>query len=391
MKRFENIFRTIFILTLGLFCTISSLAQNEPTNEMDSVEIGLITCSPHEEVYSLYGHTAIHINHPQRHIDCIFNYGEFNFKAPHFVLRFIFGKTDYNLGAAPTMPFLLYYKEWGSQVTEQILNLTAEEKQAIIDALATNYRPENRIYRYNFFYDNCSTRPRDIIERNINGTIAYEPRADFEPSYREMINEKTMHHPWATFVNNILLGVNADRKTTQREQHFLPENLRYDFSHAVIERGNGEKVPLVKETRQLVAPGVQVIEENLPFTPMQCAIFLLIVTIGILFFETIRKKTARWFDILLMLLTGIGGLALFIMIFSEHPATSLNLQILVLNPLSLLFIWPVWKGRKTIWFKLSLIFIILFFIGALWQDYAEGMEIVALCLLIRSLRHYNDK
>ena len=101
------------------------------------------------------------------------------------------------------MPFLMYYKEWGSQVTEQVLNLTAEEKQDIINSLFTNYSPENRIYRYNFFYDNCSTRPRDIIERNLRGKVVYEPRKGYEPSYREMINEKTKHHPWATFGNNI--------------------------------------------------------------------------------------------------------------------------------------------------------------------------------------------
>ena len=92
-----------------------------------------------------------------------------------------------------------------------------------------------------------------------------------------------------------------------------------------------------------------------------------------------------------MLLTGLGGLALFVMIFSEHPATSINLQIMVFNPLSLFFIWKVWKGRKTVWFHISLILTIAFFIGGFWQDYAEGMEIVALCLLTRYLRHYNDK
>ena len=390
MKRFENIFRTLLVATISLFLPLTSWGQTEDTDKMDSVEVSLITCSPHEEIYSLYGHSAIRIKDAERHIDAIFNYGEFNFNTPHFALRFIFGKTDYMLGLAPTIPFFRYYQEWGSQVTEQVLNLTAEEKQAIINALAENYKPENRTYRYNFFYDNCSTRPRDIIEQNVNGTIIYEPRADYEPSYREMVNEKTRRHPWATFGNNILLGINADRKTTQREQHFLPENLRYDFSHAMIDR-NGEKVALVKETLQVVAPGVQVIEEDFPLTPTQCGILLLALSLMVLAYEFVKKTTLRLFDVLLMLFSGLAGLALFIMIFSEHPTTSINLQILVLNPLALCFIWPVWKGRKTIWFNLSLALTIAFFIGGIWQDYAEGMEFVALCLLLRYLRHYNDK
>jgi hypothetical protein len=294
------------------------------------------------------------------------------------------------LGLAPTRPFLRYYQQWGSQVTEQVLNLTAEEKQSIINALALNYKPENRTYRYNFFYDNCSTRPRDIIEKNLHGTVVYEPRTGYEPSYREMINEKTRRHPWATFVNNILLGINADRKTTQREQHFLPENLRYDFSRAKIDR-DSVKVPLVKESRQLVKPGVQVVEEDFPLTPTQCGILLLVLSLIVLAYELIKKKTLRLFDVLLMLFTGLTGLVLFIMIFSEHPTTSINLQILVMNPIALFFIWPVWKGRKTIWFHISFILTIAFLIGGFWQDYAEGMEFVALCLLLRFLRHYNDK
>lgn len=390
MKHFKNIFRTIFATAISLFIPMNSLGHEADMSGMDSVEVSLITCSPHEEIYSLYGHSAIRIRDTRNHVDCIFNYGEFNFKAPYFTLRFIFGKTDYMLGLAPTMPFLNYYKEWGSQVTEQVLNLTAEEKLDIINALAVNYKPENRIYRYNFFYDNCSTRPRDIIEKNLRGKIVFNPRGDYKPSYREIINEKTKRHPWATLANNLLLGINADRKTTQREQHFLPENLRYDFSNAVIERSGG-KVPLVKECRQLVSPGVQVIEEDFPLTPLQCSVILLLISIAILLYELMKKKIVRWFDAILMLLTGVCGFALFVMIFSEHPATSVNLQILILNPLSILFIRPVLKGRKTVWFHISFALTVLFYIGGIWQDYAEGMEIVALCLLLRYLRHYNDK
>ena len=357
---------------------------------MDSVEIGVLTCAPHEEIYSLYGHTAIRVHDLRNDADWVFNYGVFNFKTPHFALRFVFGLTDYELGIAPTSPFLQYYAEWGSEVTEQVLNLTSEEKQKITEALSINYRPENRIYRYNFFYDNCSTRPRDIIENNLDGKITYNPRTDYSPTYRELVRNHTSRHPWATFGNDLLLGVKADRKTTMREQEFLPENLRYDLDHATITR-NGRQEPLVKERRQLVPPGVQIIEDDFPLSPTHCAILLLVISIVIFAYEYIKKKTVRLFDVLLMLLTGLAGLVLFVMIFSEHPTTSINLQILILNPLSLVFIWPVIKGRRTIWFTLNMLFTMGFFVSSFWQDYAEGMEIVALCLLLRYWRHYNDK
>ena len=390
MKQFENIFRTLFIALIGLFAVSTVTAQDEDSLSMDSIEIGLITCSPHEEIYSQFGHTAIRIHDLRDNTDWIFNYGVFNFKTPHFATRFIFGLTDYELGIAPTMPFLQYYAEWGSQVTEQVLNLTSEEKQKIIEALTINYRPENRIYRYNFLHDNCSTRPRDIIESNLNSAISYNPRTDYAPTYREIIHNHTVRHPWVTFGIDILLGVKADHKTTMREQEFLPENLRHDFDHATIER-KGKQVPLVKERRELVSPGVQVIKEDFFLSPTICSILLLVLSLFVFAYEHFREKVLHYFDILLMLVTGLAGLVLFIMIFSEHPTTSINLQILILNPLSLLFIRPVIKKRRTIWFTLSMLLTMGFLLGRFWQDYAEGMEIVALCLLLRYWRHYNDK
>ena len=115
---------------------------------MDSVEISLLTCEPHDEVYSLYGHTAIRY-HDLRHggIDVAFNYGVFNFHAPYFVLRFVFGITDYELGAYPYKYFRIEYERFGSEVVEQVLNLTNEEKLRLQFLLADNMQPANTVYR----------------------------------------------------------------------------------------------------------------------------------------------------------------------------------------------------------------------------------------------------
>ena len=78
---------------------------------------------------------------------------------------------------------------------------------------------------------------------------------------------------------------------------------------------------------------------------------------------------------------------LLLMFFSEHPATSTNLQILLLNPVALLFIPSVLRRRRTRWFTISLFCLIAFFVGGIWQDYAEGMELVALSLLLRYWIH----
>ena len=390
MKQFKNIFRTLLVL-FCIFSAISAQAQqNLRTEYYDSVEVSLLTCSPHEEVYSLYGHSAIrwhdlHQEGPHAGEDIAFNWGIFNFDKPYFVARFVFGLTDYELGTIPYMACCAYYAHWGSSVTEQVLNLTNEEKLNIRDALANNLLPENRIYRYNFFYDNCSTRPRDIVEKCVNGKIEYAQRNDYTPSYREMVSYCTRNHPWATFGNDMLLGVKADWKTDIRQQEFLPENLLYDFDRAQI-YVDGNYRQLVRERRIAVNPGVQIIEEDFPLTPIQCACILLAITIGISLMDWKRKKRSVWYDIILMLMQGLAGCVLFVMLFSQHPTTSTNLQILLLNPLALGFIPAVIRKKNKTWPKIQIAMVILFLLGSLFQHYAEGMIIVALCLLLRVIR-----
>jgi len=388
VKQLENIFRTFFaLLTLLFAATTTMQAQGLDTEALDSIDISLVTCSPHEEVYSLYGHTAIRLNdRRQGGRDLAFNYGIFNQRQKYFVVRFMFGLTDYELGVADFSAFCNYYRRWGSRVNEQVINLTPEEKAQLIGALFRNAQPENRVYRYNVLYDNCSSRARDIIIGNITGRVSYEPHDDYTPTYREMIHEKTAGHPWATFGNDMLLGVKADFNTSQAQQQFLPDHLEYDFRHATIHR-NGAVVKLVSAEHEIVAPGIQPIETDFPLTPTQCAIILLVLSLVLLAIEWRRGKTLRLWDGLLMLLTGLAGCILVLMLFSQHPTTSTNLQVLLLNPLPLFFLPAVLRRRKTRFWHVSLCLIGLFLIGGLWQDYAEGMIFLALCLLTRTWSH----
>lgn len=386
MKQKNIFFRRFTLLFLGFLSLTAVMAhkdyQPEYLAHFDSVEVSLLTCSPHEEIYSLYGHTALRWHDPNKGEDIAFNWGVFDFRKPYFVLRFVFGLTDYELGAYPYNFFLQEYQQYGSSVTEQVLDLKPEEKIALREALINNLQTENKVYRYNYFYDNCSLRPRDLIERCITGKVTYAPREDYQPSYREMVRTCTRNHPWATFGNDMLLGIKADQKTDQRQQDFLPDNLMYDVDRATI-YANGEYRPLVRERRIALQAGVQLIEQDFPLTPTECVCLLLIVSIVIALWEWKRRKTFKYWDALLMLVQGLSGCVLFVMIFSQHPTTSLNLQLLLLNPLPFFFIPAVLRRRDTRWWRILAVMIVLFAIGGLFQHYAEGMMIVALCLLIR--------
>ena len=404
MKHSIKDIKTLFLLAIALTVSYISQAsaQNEPIRDssvtdtivaeidpMDSVEVSLLTCSPHEEIYSLYGHSAIrwhdlHQEGPTKGQDLIFNWGMFSFSKPYFALRFVFGLTDYELVCMDYSRFWPYYQKWGSSITEQVLNLTPAEKRKIQHALAENLREENRVYRYNFFYDNCSTRPRDIIERNLNGKIEWAEREDFAPTFREMVRECNRNHSWSKAGNDMLLGLKADLKTNRIEQEFLPVNLMTDMAMAQVYE-NGEYRPLVKEQRMLVAPGVQLIERDWILTPTEVAILLLMLCIAIVWIEWRRKKRFRWWDVTLMLIQGLVGCVLTVMLFSQHPTTTLNLNYLLFNPLPFFFIPSVIKRKTTVWRMVLITMLGLFAIGAIFQSYAEGMGIVALCLLTRTL------
>ena len=387
MKHLEKVTKRLLLLVITL--TISVLnGFSQDSAPMDSVEVSLITCSPHEEIYSLYGHSAIRWHDlrqegPTKGQDLVFNWGMFSFSKPFFVLRFVFGLTDYELVCMNANTFWPYYKKWGSSVTEQVLNLTANEKRKLQQALAENLRPENRVYRYNFFYDNCSTRPRDIIEKNLNGKVIWSEQEGRQVSFREMVRECNRNHLWSKAGNDILLGLKADKSTNRIEQEFLPANLMTDIARAQVYE-NGTYRPLVLEQRSIVPPGVQLIEPDWIMTPTQLAILLLILSVAITWIEWRRKKTFKWLDVFLMGIQGLAGIALTAMLFSQHPTTTLNLNYLLFNPLPFFFI-PSVIQRKKIWWAVQMIMLVLYAIGAMFQSYPEGMGFLALCLLVRVL------
>src|ERR1035437_8937440 len=154
----------------------------------DSAVISLITCSPGEEVYSKFGHTAIRVKDKTKNVDVVFNYGIFSFETEHFYYKFIKGETDYQLGIYETNFFLPEYAERNSMVWEQVLNLSGAEKKNLVAILLANYEPQNRIYRYNFVFDNCSDRPRNKIASAVNGYIRYH-QTNEPSSFRRWVGE----------------------------------------------------------------------------------------------------------------------------------------------------------------------------------------------------------
>lgn len=359
---------------------------------MDSVTVSLLTVGAGEEVWSLYGHTAIRYQDRSTGADWAINYGAFSFEQPFFALRFIFGLTDYEMAIFPMSLFMQIYKEEEHRwVLQQDLNLTVQEKQKITAALYENYLPSNRTYRYNYFSDNCTTRARDIILFHLNN-IRYDiSQQQVAPSYREMIHQWNENHRWMRFGNDLLLGIKADFPTTHIQRQFLPDSLRKDFESITTLDENGKKVPLVSKSFYLISPqevGNTTLSSN-TITPRMTFIIFFVVIVLLTAFGWYKKSSLWVLDTILLGVTGLAGLVLFVMIFSKHPTVQVNLQILLLNPLSLIFLYPTIKAERSgkchYYWKILTVCLLLMLAGAFFLDYAEGIIFLALSLLIRCI------
>ncbi len=388
MKHFNILFRvSLWAILLSLTCTSAKADEGESAPGVDSVEISLLTCGPGHEVYSLYGHTALRYNDHRTGEDWVVNYGMFSFRQRFFILRFVFGLTDYEMGIVPFRDFMAEYRAEGRWVYQQTLNLSVADRLAVRTALQDNYREENRTYRYNFFYNNCTTKARDLIIDHIYNKVEFPAPSNAGITYRSMIHEWNGDSPWCRLGNDLLLGVKADREVTTRDRQFLPDSLRKSFAGAKIVLPTGRLVPLVSKGEMLYQPGATVADESCGLTPLGCSLLLLAVVLGVSLAEYYTHKIYWVFDGLWLLADGVAGLILVLMIFSQHPTVSLNFQIFCLCPWSLVALWPALRNLyKHKWsnglYVLQALLALSLFLG-IWQHYDSSIYIVALSLLLR--------
>ena len=331
--------KATFTLILSFLLTITALAQQPSEREDDiysNLEVSLLTCSPGDELYSAFGHTAIRVN------DMVFNYGMFNFNTEGFYIKFVSGETDYELGVEIMQGFERQYERRNRSVIEQKLNLTNEEKAALFNALIENTRPENKTYRYNFVFDNCATRPRVKIEECLKGAIKYDVKEENE-SYRKLIEKYVGEDSWIKFGIDILIGAEADKTASFFDRLFLPDELMNAF--ATARRDNGER--LVTETKEIVSQDKdENDDEDNGVTPLAVAVIAMtIISIASLLFP--RKLKAL--DFILFLATGLLGVVItFLCFFSLHPLVGENYNLLWLNPIHLIIPLTIFikKARK---------------------------------------------
>lgn len=290
----------------------------------ENMRISLLTCSPGEELYAKFGHTALRVYDSINDIDIVFNYGIFDFATEQFYWKFVKGETWYELGASPMRWFMYEYDMTQRPVYEQVLNLTPQQREHIWQALAVNYQPENRQYLYNFVFDNCATRPYYLISNALGDTIISDYTGYTGCTYRAFIRHYTGVWSWENAGINLLFGSKADQPMNNEQRLFLPEELMFYLESAHLSDGT----PIVSESN--AAPFVIAKTPWYASWPFGLALyFAFVLTMSI--YDRKRGKWSWWVE----LTAGIPYILLLVIVtfltfFSIHPLVGFGWRLLII-------------------------------------------------------------
>ena len=365
----------IFLLSYFTALTqINTLAKD--------AEISIITIGPGKQLYDSFGHNAIRVSDPSNGKDLAFNYGTFDFNTPNFYIKFGQGKLPYALSVSTYDGFLRNYiaeKRW---IKQQKLDLTYGEKIAIFEFLLNNAQPSNREYQYDFFFDNCATRIRDVLAVNLGSKLSYQEKqyAPFLYSFRELIQQRLHWNSWGSLGIDIALGAVIDRTANPWEHQFLPDYVFESLKSATITRNNKTSALIKKETT-INNPGPRA--RNSAFLLSPFFVFL-VIALGIVY-RTLRdskqQKRSRWLDSVLFFVTGIVGVLLLVLwLATDHTATINNYNILWAFPVNLIFFTLLSKKTPKKWLSRYLSFLIILLI-LLVVHWCTGVQVFAGALL----------
>jgi hypothetical protein len=311
--------------------------------------ISLLTCAPgQQQLYTAFGHSAIRVYDPTLGVDHAFNYGVFSF-TEGFYLNFARGNSYYKLAVYPYSDFLYEYEYYNRSVSEQILNLTQNQKQRIFDFLVWNAKPENQSYLYDYFYDNCATRVRDVFANQLKGEIQFDSsflKTDY--SIRDLTDLYLEHQPWGGLGIDIGLGLPMDKKLAYYEYMFLPDYIESFFTHAVNHAADSS-FSLV----QVKSKVFQALPEDLSpslFHPWNVFGLVLVIIGVVTYFDFRKNRISFWFDGTLLFITGLLGVLLVLLwTATNHQAAANNYNLLWALPTNLVaFYFLLRKNYKTL-------------------------------------------
>lgn len=369
--------KKIALIIVAAFFSLTGFSQQDSSH----VRISLLTCGPGEDLYSAWGHSALRVTDTTTHSDRVYNYGTFDFYDPDFYINFIKGKLTYFLGVEGYAVFLDGYKQEQRSIVEQELNLTGEEKLRLLYALQENAKEQNRFYSYDFLFDNCSTRLRDIVRANTDSglkvaNILPAGNTTFRNMIHHYLNLNQAH--WSKFGIDLLLGSGLDKKVENEQAMFLPDYLYKGFDSAV--NGNRKLVSKKNTIYTSTAP----LPESALFTPF--VLFTVMLLVWLLLSRAKSKAlvtTLNALDFLLFFVVGLlGVLFIFMWTGTNHQLCRNNYNLLWAIPFHVIAVFSIVSKKqwlKKYWLVSTVIYILLL---VSWFFLPQQLNIALLPLVV---------
>ena len=377
----------------SIICFFLSIAIPVAGQKLSSkAQIKILTLSPGDELYSSFGHSALWIQDDSNKINTIYNYGTFDF-GPDFYYLFIQGKLNYYVSKADVNSLLQIAKSEGRGLIAQTLKLSQVRKQKAYEFAEWNLLPENRYYLYDFFYDNCSSRLRDLLQTVCGTSLVFKERTDPQKSFRQLIDLYLDDKAWQDLGMDLGLGTPADIKASTKEYMFLPDFLKEGIDNAVLIDGSS-KQSLVESTEILSSKDKQLSVSNFLLEPFFFFICVLIIVLVLSALEYFKGYSIIYLDVIIFLSAGILGVVItYLWFFTDHKVTATNWNLLWANPLHI-FIVPFLFNTKIKWTgwylgaSFCLIFIFIVLTPFKTQEINPDIYPFILTLAIRSLANY---
>lgn len=399
----STVWRVFCFVLIGWGLSRTALKAQDllPNTLREGAQISILVIEPSPEaVYTLYGHAALRVTDPNEGLDIVFNYGLFQFDDS-FIYKFIKGQTDYFAAPEHTSYFIQGYTERGSQVRELQLRFPPEVKQLLWQKVLRSIEPKYREYRYNFFRDNCSTRPVQLIlnaaQEATRWRLELPSLHEQGRSWRSEINALERAYPWVVLGTDLALGAPADGLVNNQEATFLPHNIAPFLAHGSwFNLYNQEREPfLVGEHVYEATAGTCILRQppglvSYLIHPYTLFGAFLLLTLLVTFVFPVGYKALE-----LVVLVGVAGASFvlfYITVLSEHPSVWPNYNLLVLHPLHMLrpLLIGRWARRWVLYYHFANFALqAMFMVGAYFLPQAFNLSIYMLSatLLVLSLGH----
>jgi len=348
-----------------------------PTTLSEQAEISILTIGPGDNLYDKFGHSAFRVKDSSRDIDLVFNYGVYDFDTPNFYGKFATGKLDYRLAVSYFDAFLASYQRQQRWVSEQVLDLSYGQKQQLFNYLKLNAKPENQYYRYDFFFDNCATRIRDVLVDVLGEDLNYtKDLAKDGYTFRELIGQNVHWNSWGSLGMDVAIGAVTDVPASSWEYQFLPAYVEEAAQAAQLGQ-NGKNRPLVRTKRKLYDGKQRELDGSFLGSPLFVFGLLALLILYLTWKDHTHNTRNRMLDAVIFFSTGVVGTILFFLwTATDHSATANNYNLLWAFPLNLFFTGLVYRKRPPAWIHRYVIFLTLLFVLILFH-WLTGVQIFA--------------